>query len=168
MRRHRETASAISEGLDVPDFEEIPCLNEMDFDLLQTDAVSDGVADERQLQLPGGFPGEFAKILAGWESEAFRTDHEPFTNFRTRVCDAVERLAMDGQTVLIVSSGGPKAMIMRHILGFDVKTMAQIGLGVINSSVTRFEVKNGNLQLAEFNTTPHLSGPERTHARTYI
>lgn len=168
MRRHRETASAMAEGLDLPEFDAMPDLNEMDFDLLQDDAARAGVADRDQMQSPEGFPGEFAKILAGWEAATFDTTHEPFDEFKSRVCSAVDDLATEGQAILIVSSGGPKAMVMRHVLGFDIATMAQIGLGVINSSVTRFNVRAGRLQLAEFNSTPHLAGPDRAHAKTYI
>ncbi|MEM7059881.1 MAG: histidine phosphatase family protein [Pseudomonadota bacterium] len=168
MRRHRETASAIADGLVLPDFDVVPGLNEMDFDLLQTDAVSAGVADPGRLAEPGGFAGEFAKILTAWSSESFQTMHEPFDLFRARVCDAVDQVAAEGQSVLIVSSGGPKAVIMRHVLGFGIETMAQIGLDVINSSISRFNVRDGGLSLTEFNATPHLAGPDRVHARTYI
>ena len=168
MRRHRETASAVAEGLHLPDFDIMPGLNEMDFDQLQQDALHCGIADQTELQRPGGFPGQFAKILAGWESGDLQTGHEPFAEFRDRVCNAVRDLSIDGEVVLIVSSGGPKAMLMRHVLGFGIETMAEIGLGVINSSVSRFNVQDGGLKLAEFNATPHLAGPDRAHARTYI
>lgn len=168
MRRHRETASAIAEGLELPEFDVAPDLNEMNFNQLQSDAVRAGVANASAMQNPDTYAAEFIKILVGWETGEFQTDHEPFTEFEARVQTGVADAMIDGQSVLIVSSGGPKAMVMRQVLGLSTAKAAELTLGVINSSVTRFDVRQGGLRLGEFNTTPHLLGPDRAHARTYI
>ncbi len=168
MRRHRETASAMAEGLDLPDFDVAPGLNEMNFNQLQTDAVRAGVADAYAMQQPDTYAAEFVKILVGWEAGHFKTDHEPFTEFEARVQSDVADAMIDGQSVLIVSSGGPKAMVMRQVLGLSTAKAAEVTLGILNSSITRLDVRNGGLRLGEFNATPHLSGPDRAHARTFI
>jgi len=168
MRRHRETASAMAEGLDLPEFGVAPDLNEMNFNQLQTDAVRAGLADAFAMQQPDTYAAEFIKILVGWEAGSFKTDHEPFEEFEARIQSGVADAMIDGQSVLIVSSGGPKAMVMRRVLGLSTAKAAELTLGVINSSVSRFDVRQGDLRLGEFNTTPHLAGADRAHARTYI
>ena len=45
---------------------------------------------------------------------------------------------------------------------------AELLLGIHNASYTRFMVHGSDLKLAEFNAIPHLSSPDRAHARTYI
>ena len=111
---------------------------------------------------------EFPKILKAWEAASFPTDHEPYTDFHARVTRAVRSLTQDGRDVLIVSSGGPKAVLMRDVLGLGTVKMAQVLLTIHNASFSRFLVRNGDLLLGEFNATPHLAGPERAHLRTYI
>ena len=168
MRRHKETASAMAENLNLPEFDQMPDLNEMHFDQLQTDAVLAGLADPDLMQLPESYAGEFTKILVGWQEAAFETEHEPFDDFEARVIGAIVDLATHGQSVLVVSSGGPKAMVMRELLGLSTAKMAEVTLSVLNSSITRLDVREQGLRLAEFNATPHLAGPDRAHARTYI
>ena len=45
LRRHRETASAIAEGLNLPQTSILPGLDEMDFDMLLEDAAAAGLVD---------------------------------------------------------------------------------------------------------------------------
>ena len=168
LRRHRETAHAIAETCGADDTAVLPGLNEMDFDLLLEDACAGGLIPKSEFTDSEDFAREFPKIMHAWETAAFPTRHEPFADFNARVTEAVGSLAQDGRDVLVVSSGGPKAVMMRHILSLGTRKMAQVLLTIHNASFSRFLVRDGNLMLGEFNATPHLAGPERSHLRTYI
>jgi broad specificity phosphatase PhoE len=168
LRRHRETAEAIAESCGADEAIVLPGLNEMHFDVLQADAFAAGVITKNEFVDTEDFAREFPNIMHGWEHASFATSHEPFADFNARVTKAVQSLAQDGRDVLVVSSGGPKAAMMRHILGLGTTKMAQVLLTIHNASFSRFLVRNGALMLGEFNATPHLAGPERAHLRTYI
>lgn len=168
LRRHRETAEAIAESAGAEDAIVLPGLNEMDFDRLLEDAEAGGVIPSAQFEDSEDFAREFPKIMKAWEAKTFTTTHEPFEDFNARVTSAVESLMRDGRDVLIVSSGGPKAVVMRHVLGLATTKMAQVLLTIHNASFSRFLVREGALMLGEFNATPHLAGPDRAHLRTYI
>lgn len=168
LRRHRETAEAIAETCGAEDAVVLPGLNEMNFDQLLEDAHAAGVIPTTEFGESEDFAREFPKIMKGWEAASFMTSHEPFADFNARVRESVESLMQDGRDVLIVSSGGPKAVMMRHILGLGTHKMAQVLLTIHNSSFSRFLVRDGSLMLGEFNSTPHLAGPDRAHLRTYI
>ena len=168
LRRHRETAEAIAETCGADETRILPGLNEMHFEVLQADAYAAGVISKREFIDTEDFAREFPNIMRGWEAASFETTLEPFADFNARVTEAVSALAQDDRDVLVVSSGGPKAAMMRHVLGLGTTQMAQVLLTIHNSSFSRFLVRNGGLMLGEFNATPHMAGPERAHLRTYI
>ncbi|MEM7190551.1 MAG: histidine phosphatase family protein, partial [Pseudomonadota bacterium] len=167
LRRHRETASAMAEHLDISEQIVLPGLDELDYDHLQADAFAAGIIPPPTGE-EGAIAAELPKVMHGWEHQSFDTAHEPFEEFRTRVTDAVGDVTAEGREVLIVSSGGPKAVMMRHVLGLGPRKMSEVLLCIYNSSYTRFLVREGELRLSEFNAIPHLAGAGRAHARTYI
>lgn len=169
LRRHRETASAILDTMQPRVAPEITDdLNELSYDQLHADAEAAGLLPKIDMQMQGSFRITMPIIMEAWESRAFATDHELFSGFRERVVRTVDRVAEAGKSVLIVSSGGPKAVLLRDVLGVDSKQMTRLLLQTMNASYTRFAVYEDGVHLAEFNAVPHLSGPERVDARTYI
>lgn len=169
LRRHRETAEAMLDAMEsAPKPVETPELNELSYDHLHEDADAAGLLPDLNMALQGSFRITMPIIMAGWENRAFPTDHEPYADFHGRVVRAVEQATQPDRRVLIVSSGGPKAILMRHVLGVDTAQMTRLLLQVMNSSYSRFGLYEDGLHLAEFNAVPHLSGAERAHARTYI
>ncbi len=168
QRRHVETASAISEAVPVESRVVAPGLNEMNFDVLLEDAETAGVIEPDIGDDSEVFAREFPKIMRGWQDGSFPTRHESFDAFEQRILGAVTELAVEGRDVLIVSSGGPKAMLMRQVLELGTEKTSEVLLGIHNSSFSRFVIRDGVLRLAEFNAIPHLSTPDRAHARTYI
>ena len=168
MRRHRETAAAILEACGPHAPEETPGLNEMDYDLL----YEHGEAAELFPALPDHTQNAFRVtmpiLMQAWEDRGFETTHEGFAEFRDRVVGAVTAVASPGRRVLVVSSGGPKAIMLRHVLGVDSGTMTRLILQTRNASYTRFGLYEDGLHLAEYNATPHLMGPGRDDTITYI
>ena len=145
LRRHRETADAMAEHLQISDRIVLPGLDELDYDHLQMDAANAGLVPPATGE-EGAIAEELPRIMHGWEHEAFETTHEPFASFRSRVTEAVGNVTQEGRDVLIVSSGGPKAVMMRHVLGLGPAKMSEVLLCIYNSSYTRFLVRGGELR----------------------
>jgi broad specificity phosphatase PhoE len=62
--------------------------------------------------------------------------------------------------VLLVSSGGPIATAVGHVLGTSPEAMIELNLGIRNCSVTEFAFTPKRHRLVTFNTLPHLDAPE--------
>ena len=70
--------------------------------------------------------------------------------------------------VLVVSSGGPIATLVGHLLGTSPETTIELNLRMRNTSVTEVAHNPKRCALVSFNALPHLTGPEHrdwiTHA----
>ena len=70
--------------------------------------------------------------------------------------------------VLLVSSGGPIATAVGHVLGTSPETTIELNLRIRNSAVTEIAFNPKRMHLVSFNHLPHLDAPERrdwvTHA----
>lgn len=64
-----------------------------------------------------------------------------------------------GGTVLLVSSGGPIATAVGHVLGLSPEMTIELNLRIRNASVTEFEFNPKRHALLTYNTLPHLDGP---------
>ncbi len=69
--------------------------------------------------------------------------------------------------VLIVSSGGPIATAVGHVLGAPPAAVVELNLRIRNSALTEFAFTPRRHVLASFNHTPHLDAPERADWITY-
>lgn len=69
--------------------------------------------------------------------------------------------------VLIVSSGGPIATAVGHVLGTSAETTIELNLRLRNSAVTEFAFTPKRHALVTYNTLPHLDDPERASWVTY-
>lgn len=70
-------------------------------------------------------------------------------------------------TVLIVSSGGPIACILAHLLQASDNARIELNLGLRNTAVSELRFNAHKLSVVSFNTTGHLSGPEFKDWITY-
>ena len=69
--------------------------------------------------------------------------------------------------VLLVSSGGPIATAVGHILGCPPEATIELNLRIRNSSVTEFAFNPKRHMLVTYNTLPHLNTPEFADWITY-
>lgn len=69
--------------------------------------------------------------------------------------------------VLLVSSGGPIATAVGHVLGTSPETTIELNLRIRNSSVTEFAFTPKRHMLVTYNTLPHLDAPEHASWITY-
>ena len=72
-----------------------------------------------------------------------------------------------GQTVLVVTSGGPIATAVGHVLGTSPATTIELNLRIRNTSVTELAFTPKRHALVTFNTLPHLDAPELRDWMTY-
>lgn len=72
-----------------------------------------------------------------------------------------------GQTVLVVTSGGPIATAVGHVLGTSPETTIELNLRIRNTSVTEFTFTPKRHSLISFNALPHLDAPDLRGMITY-
>ncbi|CAD6558508.1 histidine phosphatase family protein [Paraburkholderia sabiae] len=172
LRRHAQTADAISQGLRAPPFKtEIhPGLDEYDFHALFR-ALGDEHAAlaERATRSPRDFFKALREVLQLWTEGALDgRAPETWQAFQQRVADA-RRAIQHGsrQRVLVVSSGGVIAALTQQILQAPAATAIALNMQIRNSSVSHYFFNRDTLQLSSFNGIGHLDDPQRRAFQTY-
>ncbi|MEK9804124.1 MAG: histidine phosphatase family protein [Curvibacter sp.] len=91
-----------------------------------------------------------------------------YADFLAGVTDALEQVRSKHEgNVLIVSSGGPIATAVGHVLGTTPETTIELNLRIRNSALTQFDYNPKRHSLISFNTLPHLDHPDLTDWVTY-
>ncbi len=81
--------------------------------------------------------------------------------FQQAVVDVLTHIRQsDAQNVLLVSSGGPIACAIGHVLGTPPEATVELNMRLRNSSVTEFTFNAKRLALQTYNTLPHLDAAE--------
>ncbi len=91
-----------------------------------------------------------------------------YTDFVAGVTDALDHIRKTYEgNVLLVSSGGPIATAVGHVLGTSPETTIELNLRIRNCSVTEFAFTPKRHMLVIYNTLPHLDAPEHATWITY-
>jgi broad specificity phosphatase PhoE len=69
--------------------------------------------------------------------------------------------------VLVISSGGPIATLVGHLLGVQPETTVELNLRLRNTALSEVAVTPKRCALVSFNTLPHLSAPQHRDWITY-
>jgi broad specificity phosphatase PhoE len=69
--------------------------------------------------------------------------------------------------VLLVSSGGPIATAVGHVLGTSPETTIELNLRIRNTAVTEFAFTPKRHMLVGYNAIPHLDAPAYQDWVTY-
>lgn len=164
LRRHRESLAAISGALPgLPEALEWPGLNEYDSEAVVR-TVHTG-----PLSAPDGpeaYRRHFRLLregLARWMAGETQPMGMPsWAGFVEGVAGALDhvRTRHEGD-VLLVSSGGPIATAVMHVLGAPPAAMIELNLRIRNSALTEFAFTPKRHMLVTYNTLPHLDAPER-------
>jgi broad specificity phosphatase PhoE len=168
LRRHRETAEGIVEGLgrDVP-IEVDAGWDEFDF--LHVVQVHKPLYRSRTLMMAdlarGGRPREaFQKVFEDatlrWTGGDYETEyHESFAAFSARVDAALrraaDRIAAHG-TLMVVSSGGPIGLATSHLLAGDTSLWGNLNKVAVNTGVTKVIAGRSGLSLSSYNEHSHV------------
>jgi len=106
-----------------------------------------------------------AQWMAGVVSPQGMPSYAEFVEGVTSALDHI-RHHCDGH-VLLVSSGGPIATAVGHVLGTRPETTIELNLRIRNCSVTEFAFTPKRHMLLTYNTLPHLDAPEHASWITY-
>ena len=164
MRRHRETAEAMGLSADVD-------LGWDEFDHLGVVAAlpdrPTGELDRR------AFQQAFELATARWTGGGFDAEYpESWPGFVDRVRAALDRacaLAGPGQSVVVVSSGGPIAAAAATLADPDAdpasyaRLWSRFNTTMVNSSLTRVVVGATGPRLLTLNEHAHLDGDALTY-----
>jgi broad specificity phosphatase PhoE len=172
LRRHAQTLAGIAEGMGRTfSAEEDARLNEYDsHGLLRAFGVAPG--GKRELPQGGDRRAHFRilrEALYAWTDGTLEgAAHEPFTEFRGRVLEALASLrARPARRVLVVSSGGPIATILAEVLGMPLRGVVDLNLQTRNTGITELQAGTTRIQFVSFNNVPHLDRPDRPGTLTY-
>ena len=91
-----------------------------------------------------------------------------YTEFVSGITDVLDLIRKNYEgNVLLVSSGGPIATAVGHVLGTSPETTIELNLRIRNCSVTEFAFTPKRHMVVTYNTLPHLDAPEHASWVTY-
>ncbi len=181
LKRHRQTVDTAlgrMNGSGVPAGEVLSDdnINEYDFEGLlraygerhpDDPLLADWQADPSS---KSAFYRLFRNVLTDWVADDLPAATESWQQFQDRIAAFGERLMREfagAGRVLVVTSGGPIAILLGQVLELNPARTFDLNLAIRNASITRCRVDAGRIRLDEFNGVPHLDHPDRRHAITY-
>jgi broad specificity phosphatase PhoE len=109
--------------------------------------------------------------MQAWAEDGLRAPlPERWQQFEERVVGGLADLGAETEArrrVLVVSSGGPISMALRHVLQAPASAMVHMNLQLRNSSISRLYLNAQTMHFAGFNHVPHLDQPDREKSVTY-
>ena len=162
-KRHRDTARLAVAGLDVPEFELEPLLNEFAdaTPVIKAAEARTGADLSDSSTLP---KSEIARLYG--EQIRLWSDHdvpmegvESIGEFRQRVARWLTSMTASGepgQHVLVSTSGGVICAVLAEILGLSNVTTGSLMWSIENCSLTGIAWSQKGLSLRYFNQTTHL------------
>lgn len=163
LKRHAQSHEALARGLQAEhEVLAMPGLNEYD-----SEAIVRAIHPQ---PLPRARSAEEVRqhfrllrdgLIAWMEGRSQPQGMPRFADFQAGVVAALDhvRTRHDGD-VLIVSSGGPIATAVAHVLGAPPHAMVELNLRMRNSALTEFAFTPKRHALVTFNTLPHLEGAD--------
>ena len=171
MVRHAETLKGISQGMRTHVSHQIvtPDLNEYDFTGQLNARFVGGKA-------PAGLHTDrkthfraLRETLALWQNDKILNPPESWAAFETRLKRAQQTIfGLEGDTILVVSSGGAISKIVANALGVSHAKQVDLQLQIKNASMSTFiySRRTGGFFLNAFNETPFVSAKTQ-HLLTY-
>jgi broad specificity phosphatase PhoE len=171
LKRHAQTYAGIAEGAGL-DLQPLvwPGLNEYDSEAVIRTIHPQPLAKPDTPEL---YRHHFRLLrdgltqwMAGTVSPRGMPSYNDFVKGVTGALDHV-RQQHAGQNVLIVSSGGPIATAVGHVLGLSPEATIELNLRIRNSAVSEFQFNPKRHSLLTYNTLPHLDHPDHRDWITY-
>jgi broad specificity phosphatase PhoE len=162
LRRHVQTLAGIETGLQVRhDALALPGLNEYDSAAvvrsIHPGPIAAAETPEQVRQHFRLLRSGLQQWMAGATQPAGMPSHADFVAGVVQALDLVRAQQAEG-TTLIVSSGGPIATAIGHVLGLGAEATIELNLHIRNSALSEFKVGPKRHTLISFNTLPHLDG----------
>lgn len=170
LKRHAQTCAAIQQGLGTQHEALVwPGLNEYDSEAIIRTVQSGELVKPTT---PDGYKQHFRLLrdgLAQWMAGVVSPQGMPtYVEFVKGVTSALDhiRQACEGN-VLLVSSGGPIATAVAHVLRTSPETSIELNLRLRNSAVSEFNFNPKRHSLVSFNNVAHLETPSHKDWITY-
>jgi broad specificity phosphatase PhoE len=162
LRRHVQTLAGIEAGLQAQhDALALPGLNEYDSQALvhavHPQPIAPAETAEQVRQHFRLLREGLVQWMAGSTQPAGMPTHRDFVAGVVGALDHVRQQHAEGR-VLLVSSGGPIAVAVGHILGLGAAATIDLNLHLRNSALCEVKVGPRRHTLITFNTLPHLDG----------
>ena len=167
LRRHAQTCDGIWDGMGTlsasPSIVTWPGLNEYD-----SEAIMACVPRTQPLphpSTPDGFKQHFRLLRDGLKlwmlGESSPMGMPGWVDFQQGVTSALDHVRTHYQSnVLLVSSGGPIATALSHVLNTPVATTIDLNMRIRTSAVSELSFTRSRHSLMTFNTLPHLDHPQ--------
>ena len=170
LRRHAQSLDGIAEGLQLQAEPSVwPQLNEYD-----SEALVRAIHPE---PLPEADPATafrehfrlLRQALTAWMDGRTQPQGVPtHAHFADGVRQALDHVREEDRgTVLLVSSGGPIATAVGHVLGLAPGAVIDLNMRIRNSALTEFHVTPKRHLLVGFNSIAHLEHPDHAGWVTY-
>jgi broad specificity phosphatase PhoE len=170
LRRHRQSLDAIASTLPgLPEALEWPGLDEYDSEAVVRTVHSGELVASREPEVVRQHFRLLREGLLRWMAGEVQPAGMPrWGEFVDGVAGALDlvRQRFDGD-VLLVSSGGPIATAVGHVLGAPAPAVVELNMRIRNSALSEFVFTPKRHALLSFNTLPHLDLPERAGWHTY-
>ncbi|MDR7308580.1 histidine phosphatase family protein [Rhodoferax saidenbachensis] len=170
LRRHAQTWAGLAKGAGLThEALEWPGLNEYDSEAV-IKAIHPGPLDKPDT--PEMVRHHFRLLRDGltqWMNGVVSPQGMPhYDDFVRGVTSALDHVRQHHTgNVLIVSSGGPIATAVGHVLGTTPETTIELNLRIRNSSVTELAYTPKRHMLVTYNTLPHLDDAQYADWVTY-
>jgi broad specificity phosphatase PhoE len=162
MERHAQTLAGIQQGMGTQHRALLwPGLNEYDAEAVIR-AIYDGALVKPST--PDGYKQYFRLLrdgLAQWMAGVISPQGMPsYAEFVQGVTSALAHIRLHHEgNVLLVSSGGPIATAVAHVLHTSPETSIELNMRLRNSSVSEFSFTPKRHSLVSFNGLAHLETP---------
>jgi broad specificity phosphatase PhoE len=164
LRRQNETWQGIAEGLGISPnslpLMQTPSLNEYD-----SHAVISTVHPEPlpKADTPELYRHHFRLLREGlrrWmQGDAQPVGMPSYADFRAGIADVLKQVSASApDRVLVVSSGGPIATAVGHVLGTPAESTIELNFHIRNSAVSELTYNAKGQRLISYNTLYHLDG----------
>lgn len=163
LRRHIETADGMGTGLRPT---RDARLNELEYFTLAT-----LLEEQHGIPFPheqGAFTVHLPTVFTYWREDRIEGVPERFSDFETRIKDAMTEIGQGDGPALVVTSGGLISMVMAQAMDLGIPAMARVALAIMHTSMHRLFPIGGHWSPVMFNAVPHLETPERRLAQTHI
>ncbi len=117
------------------------------------------------------FQRVYGKIMKRWISGNYDEENiETYIGFKKRVKEGLFSIAAENQehsVLAVFTSGGVLSVIMQHALNLSDHEAMRLGWNIQNTSISKFKISNGRINLLLFNQMAHLENLARPELLTY-
>jgi broad specificity phosphatase PhoE len=173
LRRHDETWRGIADGLGLAS-DALPITRTAHLNEYDSAAVIATVHPEPlgKADTPELYRHHFKLLREGlqlWMQGQTQPKGMPlYVDFKTGIAQVLQDICMGShQRVLIVSSGGPIATAVGHVLGAPAETTIELNFHIRNSAVSELRFNPKGHRLISYNTLYHLDGDEHQNWVTF-